>query len=246
MPLQFTWLIESCWIFGQSVCLFYSFASFHLSSSSVHNVALIAMDRYFALNNPFFYSKQVSVKLSVIVASLNWAVSFIYNFALLYFNDFFTVLLAVCPGDCPAAAGKIWSVVDFVVVFVLPCSLMCILYIRIFTIVKRHIKRINIQRDNHNNGDVRRSERKAAKVLGIVVSVFLLCLVPYYICSFMSGATHYLPFDELINYTMALFYLNSSVNPVIYALFYPWFQKCIKLLLSHHICRADSSLIKVK
>ncbi|KAM4557858.1 trace amine-associated receptor 13c-like [Odontesthes bonariensis] len=37
-----------------------------------------------------------------------------------------------------------------------------------------------------------------------------------------------------------LFYFNSCFNPLIYALFYPWFRKSVKLILTLQILKAGS------
>ncbi|XP_062407369.1 trace amine-associated receptor 13c-like [Sardina pilchardus] len=236
MPLQFIWLMESCWIFGTTICAFYNFTSFHLTSVSVHNVALIAVDRYLALSNPFFYSTKITVNVVIFVASLNWMFSLGYNTALMYCND-----RQKCPTECLIVVNEIWSFVDLVVVFVLPCSIIIILYLKVFAIAKRHANAIRAA-NSHVNPDAsktdhvpKRSERKAAKVLGILVSVFLLCLVPYYTCSFLAESIQSHFFNDVLNYMSALLYLNSLFNPIIYALFYPWFQKSMKIIFRCHI-----------
>ena len=40
-------------------------------------------------------------------------------------------------------------------------------------------------------------------------------------------------------------YCNSAMNPLIYALFYPWFRKAIKLILSGDVLKASSSAISL-
>ncbi|XP_063078286.1 trace amine-associated receptor 13c-like [Engraulis encrasicolus] len=254
MPMQFIWLIESCWFFGAVACAFFNFVSFHLTCASVHIVALIAVDRCMALSDPFFYSKKITVNLILIIATVEWLFSMAYNFALLYCNGFFTDALTLCPYTCLIAVDEIWSWVDFVIVFVLPCSVMFVLYLIIFGIARKHATAIRAAANAQGNPNNRqtshnvpkRSERKAAKVLGILVSVFLLCVVPYYIASVIPGSISPKIFEEVLNITSALLYLNSLFNPIIYALFYPWFQKCMKIIFSCQICSPASSLMHVK
>ncbi|XP_063078641.1 trace amine-associated receptor 13c-like [Engraulis encrasicolus] len=254
MPLEFVWMIDSCWIFGVSVCAFLNFFAFQLTCASVHNVVLIAVDRYLALSNPFMYTKQITVKLTVIVALLNWLFSSAYNFAILYCNGFFTHALTLCPSECPVAVNEVWSWVDFAVVFAIPCSIMFVLYLKIFAIARKHamaIRAANAQGNPNNNRQTshnvpKRSERKAAKVLGILVSVFLLCVVPYYIASLLADFISGDAFDYVLNATSLILYLNSLFNPIIYALFYPWFQKSMKLIMRCHIFSPESSLMQLK
>ncbi|XP_030638788.1 trace amine-associated receptor 13c-like [Chanos chanos] len=250
MPLHFIWKTESCWIFGLILCHVYNFFSFHLPCVSIHCVALIAADRYSALNNPFFYSQEVSLSLMCVVVLFNWMFSVCYNFALLYFNGNFTDL-TMCPGECLFAQSEIWSLVDLVIVFIFPCAVIIILYTGVFFIARRHINAIRGLVNLRTTGDDETvkhsaaSETKAAKVLGILVFVFLICLIPYYICTFIGDIVDTKLFYDLMNYALIVLYLNSFINPIIYALFYPCFQRSIKLILTCKIFQAHSSFINV-
>ena len=52
MPFHLSRLTESCWIFGPAICVFFVLISFFVTSISIYNVALIAVDLYFAISNP--------------------------------------------------------------------------------------------------------------------------------------------------------------------------------------------------
>ncbi|XP_041951679.1 trace amine-associated receptor 13c-like [Alosa sapidissima] len=253
MPLGFIWLVEACWLFGTYICAFFNFFAFLLTAASVHNVALIAVDRYLALNNPFLYTKQITVNFTVSVVLFTWAVSVGYNVSILYCNGIFTTLLTLCPSECPIAFSKIWSLVDFVVVFALPCSIMIILYLKIFAIARKHANAIRAANGNQinvngskNENMPKRSERKAARVLGILVFVFLLCVVPYFTASVMARFINGQVFEIVLKYMSLILYLNSMFNPIIYALFYPWFQNSVKLTLRCRICTPESSFMQLK
>lgn len=247
MPFHLTWLIESCWLFGHIFCLLFNFMSFQLTSVSVGNMVLIALDRYMALSNPFLYLKDVTSTIVCTLICLSWVFSFLYNFVFFYVNGNFTNL-PLCPGECLISAfDEVGSLIDLMFIVVIPCGLMLILYVQVFAIARRHANAIRELRQNmkhfsKNISNVMKSESKAAKVLGILVFVFLACLVPYYVCTLVSNsASSYL----IINNMLILFYLNSSINPVIYALFYSWFQKCTKIILTCKILHTDCSFVKV-
>ncbi|XP_028809268.1 trace amine-associated receptor 13c-like [Denticeps clupeoides] len=249
MPFRFIMLIESCWLFGAVFCVVFNLFVFHLTCVSVYNVSLIAVERYMALNNPFLYSLKATVNVSLIAVSLTWAVSFFYNFVLLYVNGNFSDV-NTCSGDCVVSIGDVSAFFDLVVVFILPCATMMILYVKVFAIARKHAIAIRTNIKNKRKKDVQSSdsmtsERKAAKVLGILVSVFLVCLVPYYICSLFLGIIKSKFYYSLTINMLALFYLNSTINPMIYALFHPSFQKSMKLILTCKIFSKDSSIITV-
>ncbi|KAI2652255.1 Trace amine-associated receptor 13c [Labeo rohita] len=217
------------------------------TSVSVHTVALIAVDRFLALSSPFVYSEKISPTVICIATIFNWLFSLFYNFTLLFVNGNFTDV--TCPGICIAIIDGVSSFIDLIIVFLMPCTLIIILYTHVFVIAKKHATAIRaLQVHNSTQSSKNRvsdkSERKAAILLGILVVVFLLCLLPYYICSLVIPYSD----DDLFHIrdvTVMVFFLNSTINPIIYALFYPWFQKSLKLIFTFKVFNKDSSLMNV-
>lgn len=75
-------------------------------------------------------------------------------------------------------------------------------------------------------------ERRAARILGIVMGVFVLCWLPFFLMYVI------LPFcddcyvsDRLVNFLTWLGYVNSALNPIIYTIFNEDFRKAIIRLL---------------
>ncbi|XP_063078288.1 trace amine-associated receptor 7e-like [Engraulis encrasicolus] len=246
MPFEFIRMIEACWLFSVLTCQCLNFFAFHLTNTSVQNVVLIAFDRYLALSNPFLYAKRITLKPAILVAMASWVVSSVGVFALLYTNGFFQASVTPCVTQCPIAVDQESSLIGFVVTLVLPCSIMFVLYLKIFAIARRHVNAIRAANSQGKpnaklDDDLKRSERKAAKALGILVLVFLLCVVPYFLASVLADFIPGRVFEDVLSYTSLILYLNSSFNPILYALFYPWFQKSMKMILTGCICtQADS------
>ncbi|XP_051731297.1 trace amine-associated receptor 13c-like [Ctenopharyngodon idella] len=245
MPLHLPWLIESCWTSGPVMCLVFDFVNFHVTSVSIHTVTLIAVDRFLALSYPFFYSEKISPTVICIATLFNWLFLLFYNFTLLFINGNFTDV--TCPGKCVYIVDKVSFLIDLLVVFLVPCTLIIILYTHVFVIVKKHataIRSLNVHNSTSKNRVSDKSERKAAILLGILVFLFLLCLLPYYICSLVipySNANYFFVRDV----AAIFFLLNSTINPIIYALFFPWFQKSLKLIFTFKVFNKNSSLMNV-
>ena len=247
MPLYFMILIDPHGCFDKLHCTIFTVAAFYLTCISIYNVALIAVDRCFALSNPFHYSMKMTMNITLKIITILWLCSLIYNILLLYFNDNITDMKEnITCGECFITVKEQWSIIDFIIVFILPCSIIIIIYLNIFAIAKKQANKIrSVRKCQQIHNSSMASERKAAKTLGILVAVFLLCLVPYYVSIFLDVYLRNRSLHHAISVTVTLVYLNSSINPIIYALFYPWFQRSFKLILTLKICVTDTSLLNV-
>ncbi|XP_053087846.1 trace amine-associated receptor 13c-like [Pangasianodon hypophthalmus] len=248
MPPMLIWSIESCWIFRAGFCNVCWLIAGFLTILSIYNITLIAVDRYLALSNPFLYTNTTSVRTTCIVVSSNWCMCMVYTVAFYYYSGTFTISV-MCPGECVLILNEGWTVVDLVILFIFPLSVIIILYTRVFVIAKKHATAIR-ELNNHTRPKTQKitshsmkSERKAAKVLGILVSVFLVCLLPYFISSFLGNVMELQV--ETFQKVLIVLYLNSTINPIIYALCYPWFRRCIKLIITLQIFYTECALINV-
>ncbi|MBN3317010.1 TA13C protein, partial [Atractosteus spatula] len=264
LPLTMTALIETCWYFGDMLCSLYLLLDSVLISVSLSNLVLIAIDRYFAICDPLFYSTKISLHtptnlllLSLAVADFlvgtmvmplflflilcSWLLLPLYRLALLYFNGNFDGpdTLSICLRQCFFVMSANWRIIDVIVTLILPCSIMIGLYVNIFIVVTRQARVISsitqqiLSTDKRRDKISKKSEQKAAKTLGIVVFVFLFCWVPYYLCVLIEEEIH--TSSGVLYFLGFIVYLNSVMNPIIYALFYPWFQKSVKLIITLRI-----------
>jgi hypothetical protein len=78
--------------------------------------------------------------------------------------------------------------------------------------------------------DVKR-ERKATKVLGVVMGCFILCWLPFFIEETVCGIFHLTINEKIISVLTWLGYLNSMLNPVIYTIFAPDFRQAFGKIL---------------
>jgi len=78
--------------------------------------------------------------------------------------------------------------------------------------------------------DIKR-ERKATKVLGVVMGCFILCWLPFFIEETISGLFDLTINEKIISVLTWLGYLNSLLNPVIYTIFSPDFRQAFGKIL---------------
>ncbi|XP_051780134.1 trace amine-associated receptor 13c-like [Erpetoichthys calabaricus] len=251
MPFMVIRSVESCWYFGDIICSVYTNVLFVLTEVSILNLVIIAIDRYVALCDPLLYSTKITVGVASLSVSIVWLVSLIYSCSVLFsdVNTKETIGSNRCPGDCVLILSKIWGTVDILFSFIFPAFIMITLYTKIFVVARRHIRAISMQQKDSGNQTktrlIKKSERKAAKTLAIVVVVFILCWLPYYIYTILNQFITFPVPPAITGGFLWLAYLNSGLNPIIYALFYPWFRKSLEQILTLNIFLPGSSLISL-
>uniref|UniRef100_A0A4W4DWX7 G-protein coupled receptors family 1 profile domain-containing protein n=1 Tax=Electrophorus electricus TaxID=8005 RepID=A0A4W4DWX7_ELEEL len=219
MPVNTMQLRHSCWYLGKMACTAFLVINCISMSASLCNMVFIAVDRYIAISDPLLYSIKVTVcKMSLFII-LGWSCSLLYVLIYLYFNDHLlpSQILSRCHGECILIIKSSWVTIDLVISFLCPCSVIITLYSVIFTLARRQAKAVRSS-----------SNSKAAKTLGIVVCVYLALWIPFSLCSL--SAENMTSLSLVSTVLIWLISINSSVNPLIYAIFYPWFRATAKYI----------------
>ncbi|XP_065818391.1 trace amine-associated receptor 13c-like [Labrus bergylta] len=236
-------LIDGCWLLGDLICTLYQYIAYIVTSSSVGTMVLISIDRYVAICHPLHYTRKVSLKRVQVCVCLCWICSVIFQSLLL--KDILEQQgrYHSCVGECIFFVNYIAGIADLILTFILSITVIVVLYLRVFVVavtqaraIRSHVEAVTLQHSLKITAI--KSELKAARTLGIVVIVFLICFCPYF-CVALTGQ------DNLLNassaaFVLCLVYLNSCLNPVIYAFFYPWFRKSIRLIVTLKILQPNS------
>ncbi|NXF79181.1 HRH1 protein, partial [Sclerurus mexicanus] len=87
----------------------------------------------------------------------------------------------------------------------------------------------------HSKGNIQglhgNRERKAAKQLGVMMAVFMLCWIPYFVLFMVIEFHDHEQFSKLHMVTIWLGYVNSTLNPFLYPLCNEDFKKTFKKIL---------------
>ncbi|XP_017291732.1 trace amine-associated receptor 13c-like [Kryptolebias marmoratus] len=239
MPLEI-YKKFTCW--GNIMCSFYGYLIAHIVSASVGNIILISVDRYVAICQPLHYHTRITMARVKCCVCLCWICAGFYRIFYLKNELVEPGRSNSCIGECTFVIDVIAGTVDLILNFIFPVTVIVVLYMRIFMVavsqaraMRSHITAVTLKLSV--NLDAKKSELKAARTLGILVIVYLLCFCPFYCYSLVEvnvTSTSYASF------LFFLFYFNSCLNPVIYAVFYPWFRKSIKLIVTRQILQPGS------
>uniref|UniRef100_A0AAY5JXI7 G-protein coupled receptors family 1 profile domain-containing protein n=1 Tax=Esox lucius TaxID=8010 RepID=A0AAY5JXI7_ESOLU len=199
-------IMEQCWVLGDYYCALLIYITCLCTSISIAHLVLISVDRYVAVCNPLMYHSTITITRSYCCMSITCR----------------------CFEECYFVKGDIWiNMLDLVISMVFPCSIIITLYLKIFVVARSQARQVYSKETVQAN----KSERKAAKTLGIVVFNYLICWLPI-------NFTQYIYFSSGNSSSIFIFFLplvNSFINPIIYAFFYPWFKATAKRILTLNI-----------
>ncbi|XP_030580331.1 trace amine-associated receptor 13c-like [Archocentrus centrarchus] len=234
-------IIGGCWFLGDLMCSMYFLLDYTITGASVGTMVLISIDRYVAICYPLHYSTKVTPKRAKACVYLCWICSSLFQCLLLKDNLVQPGSYNSCYGECVVVVG--FGVADLLLSFVGPVIVIVVLYLRVFVVavsqaraLRSHIAAVTHEGSVSTN--VKKSEMKALRTISVVIIVFLICLCPYY-CVTISGQDAVFSASS-VTFVMCLFYLNSCINPLIYALFYPWFRKSVKQIVTLEILKSGS------
>ncbi|KAL3969485.1 isocitrate dehydrogenase (NAD+) [Sarotherodon galilaeus] len=245
MPLQM-FRNMTCWVLGDLMCSVYWYLTGNITCASIVNIVLISVDRYVAICDPLHYPTRMTVARVKLRVCLCWFFSIFYSS--LYTKD---ILIEPgrynsCYGECVFLTNNIAGMIDLVLTFLVPVSVIIVLYMRVFVVavsqaraMHSHVTAVTLQR---SLTQANKSELKAARTLGVLVVVFLACYCPYYCYSL---AEENIENNPSVSIVVIIFYFNSCLNPLTYALSYPWFRNAVKLLVTLQIFKYDTNEVKI-
>ncbi|XP_042338494.1 trace amine-associated receptor 13c-like [Plectropomus leopardus] len=254
MPFSAIRTVHGCWFYGDDFCLLHSSFDMFLTTLSIFHLICIAVDRQQAICNPLHYSRNITMSVAWIMVCASWALAALYSYGLLYskantegLEDYMASIN--CLGNCTLLFNRLWGVLDSVICFFFSCTVMVCLYTKVFMVAKDHVRKIgdmnNCSNDKVRGGLIKQSEHKAAKTLGIVLGAFIFCWMPFFINSVIDAYIGFSTPAAIFEAFVWLGYFNSTLNPIIYAFFYPCFKSCLYCIVTLKIFASNSSTMTI-
>lgn len=215
--------------------------------ASICNLAAISVDRYIAIVHPFRCHSLMTTRVGWLVIvvvwtySVAWAALSSFNWTNLGEEHFFT------KNEC-RKLDKIFYTVATTMDFYVPLLIVLIMYGLVFRVAMNQARAVaSLQPTSNRDRRGRRfsinivKEVKAAKTLAIVIGAFVICWFPFFTLLLISLWNLELLSEPRVSkqtllglrgtFTYVLPTINSTLNPIIYALFNRDFRSAFFRLL---------------
>ncbi|KFU90758.1 Trace amine-associated receptor 1, partial [Chaetura pelagica] len=227
MPCSMVRSVENCWYFGELFCKIHTSTDIMLSTASIFHLSFISIDRYYAVCDPLRYQSKIN---NGVILVMIFVTAFAFGMIFLDLNlrgaeEIYNHVH--CAGGCFVIFSETSGVVASTVSFYIPGFVMLYIYRKIYCIAKRQARSIDAISQKKMQFEMKQHisfcrERKAAKTLGIIIGVFLICWSPFFFFTATNPFMNYVIPPIIIDALVWFGYLNSTFNPIVYAFFYMW------------------------
>lgn len=211
--------------------------------TSTYNLAMLALERYFAVMHPVAYRNKFSYRRAAGVAVAPWIIGFGYNIHWMVVNQH-------AGGRCIVKYESTFiqgfiGCLTVIVEFFIPLLVMAYVYIRIGKMMRQRVDDIGNTSTEHRSEvttapataepgvpNFREKARKnVIKTLLIVCVTYVICWTPNQIIFFYYNIGGPINLNGPVFYSSVyIAFVNMCVNPLIYTFKYRKFQKGLKKL----------------
>ncbi|XP_071949397.1 histamine H2 receptor-like [Antedon mediterranea] len=246
LPFSAIFTISQTWDFGPELCNIYVSCDVLFSTASILHLLVISVDRYVAILKPYTYKTVMTRRMAFFGIAIVWIISFLISFLPIHLGwntESGDVQSYTNPSECQLETNTLFALLDGILLFFVPLTLMSGLYCKIVIVARKQAKaiaRLSAQFNNNRKQHIKVvDEHKALKVMAIVMGCFVVCWVPYFtIFTFQPVFEWNLP-DSTYFVVLWMGYINSLINPLVYAALNSEFRKAFSILI--HMARNRTS-----
>ena len=233
------------WPLGAIFCNVFISSDVMLCTVSILNLFAISLERYIAVTSPLRYSKVLTFRRVMIILSGVWIFSFAMAFLPIHLGwntNNGNIQNLHEPQFCMFESNKAYVLFVSIGTYFLPLLIMCLVYVKVFQIARDQVQRINSlvrstarMFQSQPSKDPRfASDSKATVTLASVVTAFAICWIPYFVI-FTARPFLSWPIDPHLDlFALWLGYVNSMLNPFLYAFHSTQFRKAFIRVLTRN------------
>ncbi|XP_002734016.1 adenosine receptor A2a-like [Saccoglossus kowalevskii] len=190
------------------ICIF----AFNPIGASLIHLMAIGIDRYIAILHPLHYHQWITMSRVKVVIAILLTYCLVAFVPTLILND-------STHNNCYELIRPLMrepGMYVFVLGFAIPFITMVIMYLRIFSTARHHLRRIYPNLEETQQQHYMKRELKAAITPCLVLGVLFICWIPQFIDAAMNRYELCSAAERFIADVFIL--INSGANPLIYAL----------------------------
>jgi 5-hydroxytryptamine receptor 7 len=251
MPTALMYEVLNEWRFGSFFCDVWVSFDVLSCTASILNLCAISVDRFWAITKPLEYGVKRTPRRMMACVALVWLGAACISLPpLLILGNEHTINGQPACLVCQNFVYQIYATLGS---FYIPLAVMLFVYYQIFRAARRIVmdeKRAQTRLEGALNGVPQQThekpingsphqkklrfqlakERKASTTLGIIMSAFTICWLPFFILALVKPITGE-EYHTLSSIFLWLGYANSLLNPIIYATLNRDFRKPFQEIL---------------
>ncbi|KAK6170565.1 hypothetical protein SNE40_018930 [Patella caerulea] len=237
VPFTASGYAMTVWPFGNIWCKVVQYMMYVCAYASVYTLVLMSLDRYLAVVHAIRSMRYRTERNTSLAVIITWVVILLCNIPILFiyeeyqyehFKENRSACLNVAEFDKPYV-GKLFYGIFFAFGYILPLGAVCIMY---GLMLKRLL--YGIVPGGNQSAESIRAKKRVTRMVIIVVVLFAVCWLPIQVILIVQKFGFY-PTDILyVGIQMAsncLAYMNSCVNPFLYAFLSENFRRSFRKVL---------------
>ncbi|KAK0162249.1 hypothetical protein PV327_008601 [Microctonus hyperodae] len=227
IPFTATDFVLMYWPFGNVWCKIVQYLIIVTACASVYTLVLMSLDRYLAVVHPIASMTVRTENHAFLATCIAWLVILAGSIPALFIHD-------ESPGAqvnqtvCRVRRDFYWpkfQLTFFFVSYVIPLTLICVLYVCML---------MRLWRGARTSAESRRGRRRVTRLVIVVVGVFAICWCPIQLILVAKSLDSYPITTTSVMIQVAshvLAYMNSCVNPILYAFLSENFRKAFRKII---------------
>lgn len=228
IPFLLYTMHNGSWPFGEYACKAYMVSTSITQFTSSIFLLIMSADRYIAVCHPISSPRYRTPTVSKMVSGIAWLTSALLMLPVILFANTVTIgehtsCNIEWPEDQNTQSGTTFILYSLALGFATPLTFILGFYCLV-------IRKLHTVGPKHKSKEKKRSHRKVTKLVLTVITVYILCWLPYWISqvALITSST-----DKCVSrleitiflLTSCLVYSNSAMNPILYAFLSDNFKK---------------------
>ena len=210
-------------------------------NASIYSLVCTVVDRLIAISYPLHYAQIMTQTKAMLLIAAIWFIDIIFQSIPLFgVNNYDTSPFCLFE----LVMNEQYRFVNFLS-GLLFAFLMLLIYIRIFCIVRYHLRRIRAENAQNPSQSQTRSSSQMNTVIAMVVLIFHISWLPFFITELTMIKAEDVTQQKVVVANFCVFpgLINSVVNPVIYAWKNKQYRSAFRKLLRLKAMHEDSTTI---